>query len=411
MLLGKASTMLAMSALALAQIPMGMPNGNGSQNGGNGSGSNSGSSSNPAPNPLRIMRSAANGELSRGAGSAADMISGRVLLSGGGEAGENILVQRMCGSAVTGETRTDSAGRFLLPRTPSRTVDTDASQTTGGTWGCEVRASLPGYQTGSVPLGNGRTAEGGEVVILLHAAGILGGMTVSATTLLAPKDARKSYDKGLDALRRNEPDVAQKSLMEAVKEYPRFAAAWFELGKLYEQRGHQSEARAAYGKSTAADGAYLFPYVRLCRMEIRAAQWKEAAADSNKILRLDPYEFPEAYYLNAVSNLQLNNLDAAERSAREAAKLEGVRAEPRGNYVLGVILWRKGDLDGAQEKMQSFLDGSPSGPQLASAKKALARIEELKQSGQARQSQTETSHNGADTPLHINFPPAAQPDR
>jgi tetratricopeptide (TPR) repeat protein len=108
------------------------------------------------------------------------------------------------------------------------------------------------------------------------------------------------------------------------------------------------------------------------------------------VLRLNPYEFPQAYYFNAVSNLVLNQLDAAERSAREAAKLEGAQFEPRGNYVLGLILWRKGDLDGAEEKIQDFLAGfsgagSSADPEQASARKALDEIEQQRKRRQARQ--------------------------
>ena len=110
-------------------------------------------------------------------------------------------------------------------------------------------------------------------------------------------------------------------------------------------------------------------------MDVKESRWKEAADASAKVLRLDPYEFSEAFYFNAVSNLELNQLDAAERSARETAKLEGLQAEPRGNYVLGVILWRKGDLDAHQEKIQNFLAEATAGPEQASAQKMLADIE------------------------------------
>jgi hypothetical protein len=95
------------------------------------------------------------------------------------------------------------------------------------------------------------------------------------------------------------------------------------------------------------------------------------------VLRLNPYEFSEAYYFNAVSNLNLAKLDVAEHSAREAAKLQGPQAEPRGNYVLGVILWRKGDLDRAAETMQAFLTSPPAGPEWDSARRMLADIERL----------------------------------
>ena len=377
-------TVLVFGALASGQNPAqpGM-GGNGSAGGNSSANSNSGSSNSgtgAGANSLRRLRNPT-GDLPR-EDSSGESISGRVVLSDGAEPGAAIAVQRVCGSTVTGETHPDSTGRFTVPRAAGNSYAADSSRTnnTAEVWGCELRASSSGYRTGTWPLGNGRSYSGGEVVLVLHRVGAAAAMTVSATTLLAPKGARRAYGKGLDAVRRQDPDAAQKEFGEAVRIYPRYAAAWLELGKVYEQREHRSEARDAYARAIAADGEFLFPYERLYRMDVKESRWNEAADASSKVLRLNPYEFPEAFYFNAVSNLELNRLDAAERSAREAAKLEGEQAEPRGNYLLGMILWRKGDLEGAQEKFQDFLtaasaDGVSTQPEQASARKMLAAIE------------------------------------
>lgn len=359
----------------------------------------------------------------------AQSVEGRVVLDDG-DPGEGVRVQRVCGSTVVGDAITDSRGRFAIsgtaasgvnasadvsnapvsgrtspPRgqspgqsgtpgggspggasgTPSRDTDgglpgnslsgrspsgTPASDNSSS--GCELRVSLSGYQPRAVALEN----DGGYAgVVVLHRAGPAPGMTVTATTMLAPKGARRAYERGLEAIHHSQPDRAQKEFLEAVHEYPRFAAAWLDLGKLYEQRDHLSQARDAYEQSAAADPGFLYPEDRLCLLDIRQLRWEEAADVSARVLRLDPYEFPSEYYFNAVSNLELNRLDAAERSARESAKLEGEQAEPRANYVLGVILWRKGDLPGAAERLMNFLESSYSGAEKARARAALAAIE------------------------------------
>jgi tetratricopeptide (TPR) repeat protein len=394
---------LALSALALAQGPMppGM-NPNGPQNGANSSGS-----STAGPGGLGRMTRAASGALPGGAtreNSPLSWISGRVILSGTGESGANILVQRVCGTAVIGEVQTDSTGHFSLPRADPRDASLDASNSTApALGGCELRASFAGYQTGGLALGNGRSFEGADILIMLRPLGVRGGMTISATTLLAPKSARRSYEKGLDAMRRNQPDLAQKEFGEAVRTYPRYAEAWLELGKVYEQRSHWSDARNAYAKAIACDGEFLFPYSQLYRMDVRESRWQDAADASSKVMRLDPYEFPEAYYFNAVSNLALNHLDAAERSAREVTRLEGPQAEPRGNYLLGLVLWRKGDLEGAEEKFYTFLAASSGSAEAIRARRILADIQKQelsRQIGPQEASETE-----------ISSPPDAAPDR
>jgi len=314
-------------------------------------------------------------------------ISGRVVLSDGADP-QGVAVERFCGQIVNAKAYTDSNGRFTIQRMAASSATTDVS--VGATkdsapWSCELRASFAGYTADALPLGSRRVTDGGDAgVIMLRRVGAKLALTVSATTLLAPKEARRSYDKGLEAIRGHQPDKAQKDFANAVKLYPRFAASWFELGKVYEQRSHFSEARNAYGKAIAADAEYLYPYERLYRLDVRESKWQEAADTSAKVLRLNPYEFSGAYYFNAVSNLNLAKLDAAEHSARESAKLQGAQAEPRGNYVLGVILWRKGDLDGAAETMQAFLANPPAGPEWASARRMLDDIERQIARRQAR---------------------------
>ncbi len=381
-------TALALGAFALAQSPNGQPNN-----------PNSSGNSNTSPGGSlgRMMRAASGAGNPTRENSPLGGISGRVVLSGAGESAGDTLVQRVCGAAVTGETRTDSTGHFLLSRAGAHDPNVNASGSGApGSWGCELRASFAGYQTGSLPLGNGKATDGGEVLIVLHPVGATGPMTISATTLLAPKKAQRSYEKGLDARRHGQPDLAQKEFGDAVRTYPRFAAAWLELGKVYEQRGHGSDARDAYAKSIAADGAFLFPYAQLYRMDLRESRWQDAADASSKVMRLDPYEFPEAYYFNAISNLALNNLDVAERSAREAAKLEGAQAEPRGNYVLGVVLWRKGDLEGAEQKLQTFLASSAGGMEAIRARRILTDIQQRHAGQQASK---------------VSSPPDAESDR
>ncbi len=361
----------------------------------------------------------------------AQSVEGRVVLDDG-DPGAAARVQRVCGSSITGEATTDSRGRFTVSPAPAGELNTplDASNASvskrigpprglgagqagapsaggssgaapsgaqpprdttsgtsesgtpsgspplGGGSGCELRVSLSGYQPRTVALDVSLDNGGGYAgIIVLHRAGPAPGMTVTATTMLAPKGARRSYERGLDAIHHSQPDRAQKELLEAVHEYPRFAAAWLELGKVYEQRNHLTQARDAYRQSAVADPGFLYADDRLCLMDIRESRWEEAADVSTKVLRLDPYEFSNEYYFNAVSNLELNRLDAAERSARESAKLEGEQAEPRAAYLLGVILWRKGDLAGAAEQLKNFLDSSYSGAEKTHARAALAEIE------------------------------------
>ena len=54
--------------------------------------------------------------------------------------------------------------------------------------------------------------------------------TVSATTLAAPKNAKKAFQKGLELVKKKKLDEAQASFQQAVQTYPKYAGAWFEFG-------------------------------------------------------------------------------------------------------------------------------------------------------------------------------------
>ena len=56
------------------------------------------------------------------------------------------------------------------------------------------------------------------------------GSTVSATTMNAPKKARKAYNRASDHLRKKKLAEAQAELEQAVKLYPLYAVAWTSLG-------------------------------------------------------------------------------------------------------------------------------------------------------------------------------------
>src|SRR5207244_1652346 len=99
---------------------------------------------------------------------------------------------------------------------------------------CELRGRLAGYRSQTINLASRRPLDNPDVgVILLHRmSGNEGGSTVSASSLAAPKDARKAYEKAIEALKKHKPEDAEKSLEKAVEAYPAYAAAWFELARL-----------------------------------------------------------------------------------------------------------------------------------------------------------------------------------
>jgi tetratricopeptide (TPR) repeat protein len=328
-------------------------------------------------------------------------LSGKVVLSDGTLPSDRVMIESVCNNRRHAEGYTDSKGRFSFQLGQERSVFDDASDDPTGSRGglgtranspggirqndlqsCEIRASLAGFRSDSIPLINHRYLDNPDLgTIVLHRLANVEGLTISATSALAPKDARKDYEKGLEALKKNKTEEAQKDFEKSVELYPKYASAWFELGKIHEQANQLDDARKAYTQATEADSKYINPYERLFMLAFKDSKWQEVSDESDHVIHLNPYDFPSAYFYNAMANLRLNKLDLAEKSAREAVKLDSKGENPRVNYVLGVILANKQDFTGAAECIRAYLKAVPNDPDNEKIRQQLADIE---QSAQAK---------------------------
>src|SRR5438270_878992 len=94
------------------------------------------------------------------------------------------------GGTTTGGTGTTTGGNTSRTPQEQRLLD------------CELRARLAGYRSQSLSLANHRPMDPPDVgTILLHRMGASEGTTVSMASLAAPKDAKKAFDKGMEALK------------------------------------------------------------------------------------------------------------------------------------------------------------------------------------------------------------------
>lgn len=242
--------------------------------------------------------------------------------------------------------------------------------------GCELRAALPGFRSDLVSLAGRRSLDNPDVgTIVLHRMAKVEGFTFSGTTSFAPKDAKKAFDKGRELNKKKKFPDAEKELTKAVTTYPKFAAAWYELGTVYHQQSKVEEARKAYAESVKADEKYVSPYGPMARLAAGEKKWEEAAELSGKLIKLNPYYSPDAYFISSVANLNLNRLDQAEEHAREAANMDKQHRNPRINQVLAVILAQKQDYAGAAASMRDFLKFAPNSPEAPKMKEELAELE------------------------------------
>jgi len=288
-----------------------------------------------------------------------------------------VVIERVCNGSARPQAYTDTQGAFsfqvgqtqdMLPDASEGNLsmgrangnlnnqqDTQTKNSAAANMACDLRANYPGYRSDLISLASRRNLDDPNVgTITLHSLVHFDGLTTSATSALAPKEARNAFEKGLTAWKKSKIDEAQTDFLKATDLYPRYASAWYQLGVVYEKRERIPEAREAYAQSIAADSKYVNPYERLYMLSFSEKKWEDVAKISNQVMHLNPYDFPESLYYNAVANSQLGRLDIAEKSAREAVQL-GATQNPKVYYILGVILTKKQDFKGAAENLRIYL--------------------------------------------------------
>ncbi len=331
-------------------------------------------------------------------------ISGTVVLSDGTPLIDRAKIERVCNGTPRTETYTDKKGRFSFEvghsmEMPDASVGSDFNAGRGASpfgnmgsnsgtlgrmssteqplLGCELRAELPGFRSDILQLNHIRYMDNPEVgTIVLHRLGNVEGLTISVVSALAPKEARKFYEKGLEAVSKHKPEEAEKYFEKAVELYPKYSVAWFETGKVYEQSGRAEDARKAYQQAISAEPKFIQPQERLAWMALSESKWQELVDVTAQWLRLDALNSPSAYYLSSIGNLQTKHFDVAEKNAREAVRLDPGKKNMRTRYILGLALAQNHDYAASAEAIRTYLKSAPDTKDSDVIRKQLEQIEE-----------------------------------
>jgi Tfp pilus assembly protein PilF len=322
-------------------------------------------------------------------------ISGKVILQGGGPTGR-VAIDRICNSMVRREGYTNSKGNFQF-EVGRNSIDRDASQAdsdrmvtnrnarvapSGGTDirydDCELRASLPGFISTTVPMRVYAGATQVEVgTITLTKMGTADGPTVSVNTMTVPKEAREAFEKGRKAGTEKQFDEAVTQLNKAVTVYPQYAAAWSLLAEIHRLQSQFEPAKVEYAKALAADPKFVSPYFGLAAIAVIENKWTDAAQLTDQLIQLNSVAYPMAYFFNAAANLNLGKLDAAELSARKFQQVDKAHTRPDIALLLANILTGKHQYAEAAQLYRDYLAVKPDAPNAEALKKEAQRLDGL----------------------------------
>jgi Tfp pilus assembly protein PilF len=337
-------------------------------------------------------------------------IQGRVATADGTPVPTDAMVERICNSKVRQQVHASSRGEFTMQMGSKTDSMVDATgdgepfrNTVNGQdpamgiprrelANCDLRASIPGFSSNIVSLvdlsGYVSSVNVGDIVV--QRRNKVEGMTLNASAYKAPTDARKAYEKGLEAERKGKSADARKYFEKAVEIYPKYTSAWFQLGTVLKQ-DHQTEpARAAFEKATTLDGKFLPPYLSLAQMAYEAEKWNEVLMFtghildldalnhvSGYVLDLDPANYTEAYFYNAFANYKLNKFEEAEKSGLKAERVDLPTRFPQVHLMLADIFSRKKNYGTAISEIRTYLELVPQANDAAQLQEQVAKLEKL----------------------------------
>jgi tetratricopeptide (TPR) repeat protein len=183
-------------------------------------------------------------------------------------------------------------------------------------------------------------------------------------------DAQASLLLSLVYVRLGDPDKAYVAVNQARTLDPLNPQMYRQLSAVLAQQGRNDEADVALMQAKAI-------------ASLQEGNWQDAADSSERVLQAGPpayrsaFYLNSAYYLNAMANLRLGHLDAAEKSAREAIRLDNDHRNPRTGYVLGLVLAQKHEYGQAVDLLNAYLRATPNAPDSETVRTQLNNIEKL----------------------------------
>lgn len=246
-----------------------------------------------------------------------------------------------------------------------------------------VRVKDPGYLEATVRLDLQNTTSGFANVVLRPIPGKAppatpkgaSGSLVSAVDLSVPDNARTEYEKGQHLLQDHDVDAGIPHLKKAIRLHGSFPQAYLLLGLAYNEQKKWKEAQGVLEQAVHLDPKATEAYFQLGAALNQLKDFAAAEKALTQGLQLGPdaptaamaqYELARAY----MGQGQWQN---AEPHAAKA-----LAAQPdfaAGHVLMGNILLKKGDGQGALHEFQEYLLLDPTGPMAAQVKDFIPKLQ------------------------------------
>lgn len=208
----------------------------------------------------------------------------------------------------------------------------------------------------------------------LNSTARVSGAMVTVSELSIPAKARKEFDKGLDALQKQDLKQALQHLNKAVFIYPAFPGAYNNLGVVCARMGDTECERESLQKAIELNDHFELAYLNYARMSLATSDYAGANTALGKVSNLDPAD-PTALVLLAYSEFMQGHFREAISAGEKAHALGQLHSF--GHRVAARAFEQERQFDRAISELNLYLKEDPSSPIADSVRKELEIVQNL----------------------------------
>ena len=197
--------------------------------------------------------------------------------------------------------------------------------------------------------------------------------TISASQLNVPDKARKEFDKGMEAMQKQDWKKAEEHLAKATREYPNYDWAYNSLGVAFMKMGEKDNARESFNHALQIQGHNPQAERNLARISMIDGDFAKAEQLAKQSLSGHPQD-PDGLTLEGYAQLKQGKFDDALNSVRRVHTSEK-HAFPFSHLIAAHALEAKHLKPQAAAEYRTFLAESPNAPEASLAKQGLERTQ------------------------------------
>ena len=201
----------------------------------------------------------------------------------------------------------------------------------------------------------------------------VGGPTVAVLDMNIPENARKQYEKAAEPISKGQWKKAKEFILKALAIYPKFAAAYNDLGVVYGRLGDRLQERESLQRAVGLNDHFAAAYVNLGKMDIVDRNFPDAEQYLDKAASSDPKN-PATLMLLANVELLNQHFDDAIANCRKVHTMPH-SGQTLVHYIAARALIHENRLIEAVTELRTFLLEEPTGQRADAARAELSKLQ------------------------------------